>query len=148
MTTDISDEELVERFSGYQLDHDNKAMFRGWLRHELLVMRCEDCGTWHQSPKPVCPNCWSTQVVPTPVSGEGRIFMAIFLHQGPPAPGLDYTDPYPVVTVELDEQAGLRYTSTVVGAGNSDIVIGTRVHLDWAARGGHPMPVFRLEQTK
>jgi uncharacterized OB-fold protein len=50
-----------------------------------------------------------------------------------------------VVTVELDEQPGLRFTSTVVGAPNDDIRIGRRVALDWVDRSGNPMPVFRLE---
>jgi hypothetical protein len=107
-------------------------------------MRCSDCGTWHEPPKPRCPECWSTNVVPTPVSGRGTIFMAIFLHQGPPAPGVDYATPYPVVTVELEEQPGLRFTSTVVGAANDDIVIGTPVTLDWLDREGVPVPAFRL----
>jgi uncharacterized OB-fold protein len=70
--------------------------------------------------------------------------MAIFLHQGPPAPGVDYSTPYPVVTVELEEQAGLRFTSTVVGAANDDIVIGAPVTLDWIDREGVPVPAFRL----
>jgi uncharacterized protein len=70
--------------------------------------------------------------------------MAIFLHQGPPAPGVDYSTPYPVVTVELEEQAGLRFTSTVVDAENDDIVIGTPVVLDWLDREGVPVPAFRL----
>ena len=43
------------------------------------------------------------------------------LHGDLPPPGsagtgVDYSTPYPVVTVELEEQAGLRFTSTVVGA--------------------------------
>jgi uncharacterized protein len=92
----------------------------------------------------VCPSCWSTDVVAAPVAGTGTIFMAIFLHQGPPAEGVDYTTPYPVVTVELDEQEGLRFTSTVVGARNADIGIGRRARLDWAERGSVPLPVFRL----
>ena len=71
--------------------------------------------------------------------------MAIFLHQGPPAEGVDYSTPHPVVTVELDEQQGLRFTSTVVGSANEDIRIGERVELDWIERGGMPLPVFRLE---
>jgi hypothetical protein len=70
--------------------------------------------------------------------------MALFLHQGPPAEGVDYSTPYPVVTVELDEQEGLRYSSTVVGAANDDITIGKRVTLDWIERSGAPLPVFRL----
>ena len=72
--------------------------------------------------------------------------MTIFLHQGPPAEGVDYSTPYPVVTVELDEQEGLRFTSTVVGATNDDIHIGERVELDWIDRAGAPLPVFRLSR--
>jgi uncharacterized OB-fold protein len=139
MDSALDDEQLVALFHAYPLDHDNKAVFRARLGHELLVMRCAECGTWHEPPRPICPVCWST-----PVSGRGTIFMAIFLHQGPPAPGVDYSTPYPVVTVELDEQPGLRFTSTVVGATNDDIVIGQRVTLDWLDREGVPVPVFRL----
>ena len=140
----LDDEQLVELFRAYALDHDNKAIFRARLDHELRMMRCGDCGTWHEPPKPICPTCWSKDVVPTPVTGRGAIFMAIFLHQGPPAPGVDYSTPYPVVTVELEEQPGLRFTSTVVGAENDDIVIGAPVTLDWLDREGVPLPVFRL----
>jgi uncharacterized OB-fold protein len=140
----LDDEQLVELFNAYALDHDNKAIFRARLDHELRMMRCRDCGTWHEPPKPICPTCWSKDVVPTPVTGRGTIFMAIFLHQGPPVPGVDYATPYPVVTVELEEQPGLRFTSTVVGAENDDIVIGAPVTLDWLDREGVPLPVFRL----
>jgi uncharacterized OB-fold protein len=82
--------------------------------------------------------------VPTPVAGTGTIHLAVFLHQGPPAPGVDYSTPYPLVTVELDEQPGLRFTGTVVGASNEQIVIGRRVGLDWIDRAGEPVPAFRL----
>jgi DUF35 OB-fold domain, acyl-CoA-associated len=57
---------------------------------------------------------------------------------------VDYSTPYPVVTVELDEQAGLRYSSTVVEAPDEEIQIGRRVELDWMMRGNAPLPVFRL----
>jgi uncharacterized OB-fold protein len=79
------------------------------------------------------------------VSGAGTIYLVVFLYQGPPAAGVDYSTPYPVVTVELDEQVGLRFTSTVVGADNDRIFIGERVALDWIDRNGTPLPVFRLE---
>jgi uncharacterized protein len=143
---EVTDEELVRLFPGHQLSHDNKAAYRGRLDRVLLVNRCGRCGRWHEPPKPVCPTCWSTDVVPTPVAGTGTIFMAIFLHQGPLAEGVDYSTPYPVVTVELDEQAGVRFTSTVAGATIDEICIGRRVRLDWAVRNGAPMPVFRLAE--
>jgi hypothetical protein len=140
----VSDEELWSLFRGHPVDHDSAAHYRGLLRRQLLVSRCAACGTWHSPPKPVCPSCLSERVVATPVSGAGTIFMAILLHQGPPAEGVDYSTPYPVVTVELDEQPGLRYSSTVVGSGNEEVQIGRRVELDWVTRGGVPVPVFRL----
>jgi uncharacterized OB-fold protein len=144
MTTYVSNDELVQQFPGELITHDNAAHYRGRMRRQLLINRCDDCKVWHAPPKPVCPECWSGSVTATPVSGEGTIFMNVFLHQGPPAEGVDYSTPYPVVTVELDEQVGLRFTTTVAEASNDQIQIGKRVRLDWRQRTGAPMPVFVL----
>jgi uncharacterized OB-fold protein len=59
---------------------------------------------------------------------------------------VDYRTPHPVATVQLDEQEGLRFTSTVVGAENQEIVIRERVELEWTERGGRPYPVWRLAE--
>jgi uncharacterized OB-fold protein len=141
---DNSDERLWELFKGSGVDRDSAPHFRGRLERRLLINRCDDCGTWHHPPKPVCPACLSERISATDVSGAGTIFLTVFLHQGPPAEGVDYAAPYPVITVELDEQPGLRYSSTVVGSPNEDIRIGRRVVLDWIDRAGAPLPVFRL----
>lgn len=135
---------MLDTFADYGVDRDNAAHFRGRLEHRLLINRCAACGLWHHPPRPVCPGCWSTQVSAQPVSGNGTIYLAVFLHQGPPAHGVDYGTPYPLVTVELDEQPGLRFTATVTGAANDDVAIDERVHLDWIDRGGVPVPAFRL----
>jgi len=145
MQKKVGDDELVALFPGEPITHDNAEHYRGRLRRELLVNRCDNCGSWHQPPKPICPECWSTSITPTPVDGAGTIFMAIFLHQGPLADGVDYSTPYPVVTVDLTSQPGVRFTSTVVGSPNEDITIGAPVVLDWTTRGAVPFPVFRLD---
>ncbi len=147
MSIEVSNEGLVQRFPGELLTHDNADHYRGRLRHELLLNLCGACRVWHAPPRPVCPECWSDRVLATPVTGNGIIFMAIFLHQGPPAAGVDYSTPYPVVTVELEEQDGLRFTSTVVGARNEEIRIGAPVRLEWIDRAGTPMPVFALRNS-
>ncbi|SNQ47178.1 conserved hypothetical protein [Frankia canadensis] len=143
----VSDEELLARFPGQPVDHDSAAHYRGRLAHRLLINRCGDCGTWHQPPRPVCPACWSSNVVATEVAGTGTVHLAIFLHQGPPAPGVDYATPHPVVTVDLDEQPGLRFTSTVVDADRERVRVGDRVALEWIDRGGAPLPVFRVVEA-
>jgi uncharacterized protein len=145
--TSVNDDELVGLFPGQPITHDNAEHYRARLHRQLLMNRCQACGRWHAPPKPLCPDCWSFDVKATPVEGSGTIFMAIFLHQGPPAPGVDYSVPYPVVTVELDEQPGLRFTSTVVGCDNDAIHIGVRVGLTWVERSGAPMPVFELREA-
>jgi hypothetical protein len=47
-----------------------------------------------------------------------------------------------VVSVELAEQAGLRFTSTVVNCPPEEIRIGLPVALAWIDRAGAPFPVF------
>jgi uncharacterized OB-fold protein len=141
--TDISDAELVDRFAFAGIDRDKRDFYRGWLVRELRMNRCADCGRWHHPARPMCPSCWSWDVVPTPVSGRGTVHLLMRLHQGPPAPGVDYTaGPYPVVTVELEEQEALRYTSTVVNCDPDDVAIGMPVQLTWIERNGAPFPVF------
>jgi uncharacterized OB-fold protein len=147
MPVTISDERLWELFRGYGVNHDTAPHFRGRLERRLLFNRCDNCRTWRHPPRPVCPSCLSDRLTPTEVGGGGTIFMVVFLYQGPPAEGVDYSTPYPVVTVELDEAPGLRFTSTVVGSPNADIQIGRRVRLDWVERAGVPLPVFRLTEA-
>jgi uncharacterized protein len=142
-TPQISDTELLARLPATRIDHDNKEFYRGWLRRQLLINRCRTCGHWHHPPKPVCPACWSSDLRATPVSGRGVVYLLIRLHQGPDTDGVSYDDGWPVATIELEEQKGLRVTSTVIGADRSTLTIGLPVELDWVTRYGEPFPVFR-----
>jgi uncharacterized protein len=144
----VTDAELVDRLTRQRVDHDNKEYYRGWLQRRLLINRCQECGRWHHPPKPVCPNCWSTDLRPTEVSGQGTVHLLMLLHQGPPAPGVDYSaGPHPVATIELAEQTALRLTSTVVDCPTDEIAIGMPVELTWIERDGAPFPVFRPTAT-
>jgi uncharacterized OB-fold protein len=143
MTDGLTDAELVERFAHIPVDHDNKEFYRGWLERELRMNRCDDCGRWHYPPRPMCPSCWSWNVTPTPVSGRGTVHLTMRLHQGPPAPDVDYAaGPHLVVTVDLEEQDVLRYTSTVINCDQASVTIGMPVSLTWIERHGAPYPVF------
>jgi uncharacterized protein len=138
-----SDQQVLDSFPNAPIDHDNKEYYRGLLQRRLLVNRCGDCGRWSQPPRGICPACWSDDVAPTEVSGQGTVYLTMFLHQGPQVPGVDYSTPHPVVLVELAEQPGLRVTTTMVDIANEDIRIGMPVELTWIERGGEPVPAFR-----
>ena len=140
---DSSDAEVLERFPDVRLDHLNKQYYLGLLRHELLAGHCLVCGTWHTPLRPICPSCWSAQVSPAQVSGCGTVHLLTFLHQGPAAPGVDYTGGFPLAAIELAEQPGLRVEATVVDCPRDRLRIGLAVELTWIDRGGAPWPAFR-----
>ena len=144
MPETVDDEELVKRFPWVKIDHDTKHMFRGWLEKQFLINRCNDCSSYHHPPKPVCPECWSSDITPTEVKGDGVVHLAMFLRQGPPAPDVDYAKgPHPVVAVELDGLDGVRFSSTVIDCPVEEVEIGLPVELAWVERYGSPFPVFR-----
>jgi uncharacterized protein len=136
----VTDEELLSRFPDTLINHDNKEFYRGWLEHKLVLNRCDDCGTVTHPPRKMCPECWSRSVTPTEMSGRGTVHLLIFLHQGPPAPGVDYKTPHPVATIDLEE--GVRFTSTIVNCDKDDMHIGMPVKLTWVDRYDAPYPVF------
>lgn len=141
---EISDAEVLARFPYVLIDHDNKYHYKGLLTRRLLVNRCGDCGYWIYPHRPMCPECWSENIVPTEVSGKGTVYTFTLLHQGRAIPGVDYAKgPHPVVAIELAEQEGLRYLSTVVTGTPEEIYIGMPVELDWVERQGAPAVVFR-----
>jgi uncharacterized OB-fold protein len=141
----VSDDELLARLPNTLIDHDNKEYYRGWLERRLVLRRCTDCGAWHHPPRAVCPECWSRNVVPTEGSGHGTVHLLMKLHQGRPSPGVDYSTPHPVATVDLDE--GVRFTSTIVNCPLEEMAIGMRVQLAWVDRYDVPYPVFEPEST-
>jgi uncharacterized OB-fold protein len=135
--------DVMSRYPDMPIDRDNMEFYRGWLRRQLLINRCPACGFWHHPPAPICPRCWSMELTPTEVTGSGTVHLLVRLHQGPPASGVDYAaGPYPVAAIELAEQIGLRFTSTVVNCPPEELRIGLQVSLTWIERAGAPFPVF------
>jgi uncharacterized protein len=138
-----SDEEVLQRFPSVRLDHLNKQYYKGLLRRQLRAGRCAQCGRWHTPLRPICPACWSARVGPEPVSGRGTVYLLTSLHQGPPAPGVDYSGGFPLAGIELAEQPGLRVAATVVDCPHDQLRVGLAVELTWIDRDGAPWPAFR-----
>ncbi len=83
------------------------------LRGELVVQRCRACGAWRFPPRPMCPECRSSEHDWSPVSGRGRIWSFCVPHP-PLLPAFAAHAPYAVVVVELEEDARLRMVGNVV----------------------------------
>lgn len=123
---------------------DNDSEWREYYaaarEHRLVMRACGACGLMRYPPSHACPWCNSLEWTWREVSGRGTIVSyEIVVHAI--QPGFKAWAPYPVVLVELDEQAGqptpeegLRVIANLVRAGGaaeaeSAVAIGKRVRV-------------------
>lgn len=109
-----------------QITPETREFWQGCKRHELLIQRCKDCGTYRHYPRPMCPKCSSWNVEWAKVSGKGKVYTWIVAVQ-PFHPGFFSDVPYAVVIVELEE--GVRVVSNIVDCKPEDIYIGMPVEV-------------------
>ncbi len=110
--------------------------------HRLDILRCGDCGTWIHYPQPRCPACRGADVAPQTVSGRGTVASFTVTHFAP-TPALADSLPITLVMVELEEQAGLRVVTNLVGAEPGALRIGLPVEVVFEDRDGETIPQFR-----
>jgi uncharacterized OB-fold protein len=140
----VSDDEVFERFPDVLITYDNIEHYRGLLGQRLLINRCDDCGHWIYPHRPLCPRCWSWSVTPSQVSGRGRIYLLTQVQQARANDAAGQRQGAVVlVAVELAEQQGLRYLSTVDGVAFTDLRHDMPVELTWIERNGRVVPAFR-----
>lgn len=138
-----ADEGLLDAWPGVRVDADNAAWYAGLLERRLRLNRCADCRAWHHPPRSICPRCWSTAVAAEDVSGRGTVAFFTILRQGPSRGGADYERGQPLAAIELDEQAGLRLSGTVVGVEPGEVTEGLAVEVDWP-EGDGPLDLLRF----
>ncbi len=95
-----------------RVTEQNRHFWTGGAQGELRFLRCRACRHWIHPPAPVCPACLARDPEVAAVSGRGRVATFTVNHQ-PWIPGFD--PPYVIAIVELEEQAGLRLTTQLVG---------------------------------
>ncbi len=101
-------------------DEDGKPFWQASARGELCVQSCGSCGHSRFPPRPMCPDCQSTETKWRELSGRGKIWSFVLVHP-PVLPAYADVAPYPVVVVELEEDASLRMVGNLVSAGNAPI---------------------------
>lgn len=116
-----------------------EAFWHGGADGELRVLRCGGCGFWIHPPGPVCPRCWSRDLVHAAVSGRGVVHTFTVNHQ---VWNPTWEHPYVIAVVELDEQPGLRLTTNVVGCDPEAVAIGMAVHVTFVRDDDVWLPLF------
>ncbi len=103
---------------------------------------CDRCGRSFFTPQIACPFCGSLRWTYVPSTGRGAVYSHTTVHR---APGPEFTPPYVVAVVDLDE--GWSMLTNVVGCDPAAVAIGMRVEVTWRRfpqePARPPLPAFR-----
>jgi hypothetical protein len=103
-----------------------KPFFEAAKRHQLVVQRCTQCGTYRFPAREICSTCLSRVSEWVPVSGAGEVFSYNVMHQVY-HPGFADEVPYAVVVIKLAE--GAKMNSNLLGVSPDQIRIGMPVRV-------------------
>jgi uncharacterized OB-fold protein len=101
-----------------------RPFWEGLATERLRLQRCDDCEAWIYYPRRRCPSCLSDHLTWHDTSGRGTIYTYTVARQ-PTHPAFADEVPQLLGVVELAE--GPRLTTTFVGLGPDDLVVGLPV---------------------
>jgi uncharacterized OB-fold protein len=104
----------------------SKPFWEATKRHELVLQKCEDCGTFRYYPRPRCPECLSGNTAWTRVSGRGTVYSFTVVHR-PLARWFKGRVPLVCAVIELEE--GVRMMSNVERIDPHQVRIGLPVQV-------------------
>ena len=120
-----------------------RAFWEGAAAHQLIILRCRQCGFWLHPPRPICRRCLSWEVAPEPTSGRGEVYT----YTVTPTPFHPYWAdkvPYVVAVVQLEEQVDLRVITNIVDCPEEDLRVGLPVEVTYVEAAPElTLPVFR-----
>jgi uncharacterized OB-fold protein/acyl dehydratase len=116
---------------------------QGVAAGEILIQKCSACGALRHPPRPMCPECQSTEWGSVPSAGSGSVHSFVVMHH-PPMPGYDF--PAAIGLIDLDE--GTRLVAPILDCAFEEIHIGMKVEASVEELGGVKMPVFRRAGVK
>lgn len=111
-----------------QADGDSAPFFEGARRHELMLMRCRNCGVWRLPSRERCPDCWSLDTEWAQASGNATLYSFGIMHQKL-HPQFAEQVPYQFALVELEE--GPRIISNVVGVPDGELRVGMALRVEF-----------------
>jgi len=121
------------------INEASRAFWTGGAQRQLLILWCAACERLVHPPRETCHDCGGP-LAPRAMSGRGTVF-TFTVNRHPYNPAVPV--PYVIAIVELEEQAGLRFITNIVGCDPAAVSIGMPVQVDFEPAGEAWAPVFR-----
>ena len=115
-----------------EIDPTTEGWWQAAADGRLEAMACAACGAITHYPRPFCPTCWSEDVHPVELSGEGTLYTYSVVRTNP-TPGFADLVPYIAALVDLPE--GPRLMTRLVDVDPDEVRIGMPLRATFERRG-------------
>ena len=105
---------------------------------KLMGARCKSCERLLVPPRPVCPDCYGSDMEWVELKGEGVVESYTIIHIAPPQ--FAQEAPYVVALVRLDE--GVRLPGRLVGVKQEELKVGMRVKVGFVGPSTDAWPAW------
>jgi hypothetical protein len=114
----------------------------------FVIQRCQKCKTYWHPPQFQCQTCNARDLRFEAVSGRGRIYTHILIHDSQ-LKAFREVLPYYVVHIELEEQPWLLYQCNMPTTAHKEIKMGAPVEVYFEEiSGGMVLPEFQIAMSK
>ena len=111
-----------------QLRGEERLYFDAARRGELVIQRCEACGTTTFASRVVCVSCGKRALKVVAASGRGTVYSYTIVHRAP-FPSMRGQTPYVVALIDLDE--GVRVMGNLIGERSDGVTIGAQARVSF-----------------
>ena len=108
------------------IEEETQVYWDGAREGKLLLAQCTACGRTHHYPRPICPFCWSDEIVQIQASGRATLytFSTVFMNDLPP-----FGERLPYVAAMVDLEEGPRLATNMIECDPEDLEVGMKVEL-------------------
>lgn len=119
---------------------ETQPFWDGCAQGVLRIQRCLDCGKPYFYPRPVCPQCGSTNIEWFTATGDATLYSYVINQR--PAPGFEDDAPYAIAVVQLAEGPRMMTNLVDVPAEPEALVLDMPLHVTFEQRGDITLPLF------
>lgn len=137
--------DLGQRYPQPVVDADNRPFLDGWAEGRLMLQTCVGCGRVFFYPRPLCPHCWSNELIWFAAAGTGSVISFTLIHR-PNHPS--FLDEVPIILAEVRLAEQVPILARIVETEADTMCVGLAVELLTPPKALlYPLPTFRSSQS-
>lgn len=127
MTQNKSEQKDLKPFRNVPtVEEETRPYWEGCKRHELMIQKCNGCGSYQHPPRGFCGECYKMDIAWQKSTGKGTVWTYTVTYRNQD-PGFRHLVPYVMAYVELEE--GIKMMTNIVDCDPESVRIGMPVEV-------------------